>query len=303
MVRLISKPVEISGSLKVVELAYKKGRKPYWTCKCDCGNTTIVASQYLKNGRIRSCGHKCPYYAGIMHNMSDTTTYNTWHSMKQRCYNENTNGYKNYGGRGIIVCDRWLDRESGFLKFLEDMGERPSKKHTLDRIDNNGNYEPGNCRWATLEQQAINRRTAKIITYKDRTMTLTQWANERGIKPSTLSERLRRGWRLERALNFVKEPKCTNCSGKHYTTFCYNKIRKPVAKKGRRTREYEYWRNNVAIPYLDGEYGHKCANCGSQWRLDVDHIKNRGSHPELRMDLKNIQYLCRNCHIRKTNEV
>jgi hypothetical protein len=105
----------------------------------------------------------------------------------------------NYGGRGITVCDRW--RES-FENFFADMGERPSTKHSIDRYpDNNGNYEPGNCRWATDIQQARNKRTTRYIEYNDIKLPLVEWAESKGIKPATLKKRLRCGWSIEKALN------------------------------------------------------------------------------------------------------
>lgn len=107
--------------------------------------------------------------------------------MKNRCMNSNDVFYSRYGGRGIRVCDRWLD----YSLFLEDMGRKPSNKHTLDRIDNNGDYEPSNCRWATAIEQANNKRNTRFITYKGRTKTIANWAREMGIGYLVLYDRLR----------------------------------------------------------------------------------------------------------------
>lgn len=131
------------------------------------------------------------------HGMSYTGEHHAWLGMKQRCYNENNPKYPLYGGRGIRVCDRWLD---SFEAFYEDMGDRPSDSHSLDRIDNDGNYEPDNCRWATPKQQARNRSTNHDITYRGETKTLKEWAKELGMNRITLFTRLERlGWDVEKA--------------------------------------------------------------------------------------------------------
>jgi hypothetical protein len=107
--------------------------------------------------------------------------------MLSRCYLETTVGFSEYGGRGITVCDRW---RSNFAAFLEDMGERPSKAHTLDRIDPNGNYEPGNCRWATKREQSLNRRNNRLVLYEGELMPATEAARRAGLHPSTVLERI-----------------------------------------------------------------------------------------------------------------
>jgi hypothetical protein len=117
--------------------------------------------------------------------------------MKQRCNHPLNESYKNYGGRGIKVCDRWNE---SFTNFITDMGIRPSKSHSLDRIDNNGSYEPGNCRWATRDIQNNNTRFNRHITYKGETKNITQWALELGIRPVLISQRLSRGWGEEKSL-------------------------------------------------------------------------------------------------------
>lgn len=122
-----------------------------------------------------------------------SSTYAAWYAMKGRCYNPRCAGFKNYGGRGIKVCDRWLN---SFESFLADMGEKPSPELSLDRINNNGNYEPGNCRWATSSQQARNKRPRKgiarhLITVDGVTLGVNQWARRLGIRSSTMSLRIR----------------------------------------------------------------------------------------------------------------
>jgi hypothetical protein len=127
-------------------------------------------------------------------------THNTYDCMLTRCCNPNHKSYEFYGGRGIKICERWKD---GFKYFLEDMGLRPSPKHTIDRINNDGGYEPGNCRWATWTEQRATRRPAKnevIVSHEGRAQTLSHWALETGIKLDTLHSRLRLGWSVEKTL-------------------------------------------------------------------------------------------------------
>ena len=120
-----------------------------------------------------------------------TPEYTAWCGMIGRCYNSNNRKFKDYGGRGISVCDRWRD---SFISFLEDMGEKPSASHSLDRIDNNGNYEPGNCRWATVKEQSRNKRNVTFIEIDGISMTAAEWAKLSGQKYETILYRIKKGW-------------------------------------------------------------------------------------------------------------
>jgi len=141
-------------------------------CKCDCGNTSITQVGGLRSGHTQSCGcflAETTKKRMTTHGKHNTSEYKTWQNLRNRCYYKNNINYNDYGGRGIIVCASWLDEEYGFLNFFRDMGKRPSKNHSIDRINNDGNYEPSNCRWATAKEQANNKRPTKCNNkYKPR---------------------------------------------------------------------------------------------------------------------------------------
>lgn len=143
------------GRLTVIAFSHSaKGKQTSWTCSCSCGNTTIVRTGSLRSGGTKSCG--CGHYKhGHATTECSSVEYGCWSAMKQRCYNKKAPVFKNYGGRGITVCKEWLD---SFEAFYKHVGPKPSPELSLDRIDNDGNYEPGNCRWATRSQQQGNKR-------------------------------------------------------------------------------------------------------------------------------------------------
>lgn len=144
----------------------KKKSILHWECICDCGGSAIVSTDNLRRGNTTSCGcykkektsERLLKHGDNRSNNKKTPEYRAWYSMKTRCYNSNIKRYADYGGRGIRVCERWL---SSYENFLEDMGRKPSSQHSLDRIDNNLNYEPSNCRWATHSEQNNNKRQYK----------------------------------------------------------------------------------------------------------------------------------------------
>ena len=133
------------------------------------------------------------------HGQSKTLLYNAWQNMIKRCDKPSCKSYKYYGGRGIKVCKRWY----GFVNFHADMGDRPTPKHTLDRINNNGDYKPSNCRWVTQAQQNLNTRRSVFISYKGVTKTMVEWGRETGIKRGTIRARLKRGWSVKDTLTRI----------------------------------------------------------------------------------------------------
>jgi len=166
-----------------------------WECSCDCGNKKIVWASNLLSGHTQSCG--C-FRSEIVrtHDKSRTQEYKAWTNMWSRCTTPSSTGFHNYGGRAIRVCERWSD----FNNFLTDMGMRPSPRHSIDRIDVNGNYEPTNCRWAEAKQQGRNRRQQHYVTIQNRQMTLAEAVEQSGLKYNTVLYRLKRGWTISKAL-------------------------------------------------------------------------------------------------------
>ena len=187
------------GRLTAINNVYSKNGNMQWLCKCDCGNIIIVDNQSLKRGITKSCGCLAKEIATITHtkhNMSKTRLNSVWDSMKQRCNNPNNSQYRNYGARGIKVCEKWNDKQNGFINFYNwamANGYDENAKFqqcTLDRIDNNGNYEPNNCRWITIKEQSNNRRTNHYITYNNKTHTIAEWSEILNINRYTLYDRI-----------------------------------------------------------------------------------------------------------------
>jgi hypothetical protein len=188
----------------ILSYSHHVGNNHFWLCRCECGTERSVRERVLRDGSSKSCG--CIRSEQFKtHGRSGTPEYTAWTEMNRRCSNKNCNVYKHYGGRGVKVCDRW---KNSFENFLEDMGEKPSENHSIDRFpDKNGDYEPGNCRWATRREQATNRRNNHIIEYEGKSLTLTEWAELYGIYPKSLRARLRYGWDFQKAISEPINPK------------------------------------------------------------------------------------------------
>jgi len=179
-----------------------------WLCLCDCGNFWTVLGHNLRTGHTQSCGclnnelvlKRITTHGHRKHGLT-TFVYRCWAHMMQRCYNPNNSQYNNYGGRGIKVCERWLH---SFENFYEDMGNCPTGM-TLDRKDNDGDYEPENCRWATWEEQENNRRNNHWVEYRGERKTIAQWERYLGVNKGTIRSRLHRGCSIERSLATLEE--------------------------------------------------------------------------------------------------
>lgn len=183
------------------------GKHSRYLFQCDCGTQKTILASHVRRGNQVSCG--C--YGRIKfrtHGFGGTPEYKAWHALVQRCTKIDHPQYPAYGGRGIKVCDRWL---RSFEAFLDDVGLRPSRAYSIDRIDNDGDYEPGNCRWATKSQQRQNQRQLRrkrLVTFRGRSMMQSEWAAEIGISRSALCVRLK-NWPLDKALTLA------NSMGRH----------------------------------------------------------------------------------------
>lgn len=187
------------GRLVVQSIAGSKNQQVHWNCLCDCGKTTVICTRQLNCGQTTSCGcygmerrRAASLAATTTHGKSRTPIYEVWFNMIRRCENESHKSFKHYGARGIKVCDAW----HSFEAFYADMGDRPSDAHTIDRKDNNGNYEPSNCRWATQTEQARNRRSSRYLTIFGETKTIIAWAEDERCQVSyaAFSKRVYCGW-------------------------------------------------------------------------------------------------------------
>jgi len=197
------------GRLTVIKYHGKnKHGQSIWICKCGCGcgEERIIPTYALRGGIWKSCGclrkEKAAEHCRkdlSTHNMCYSRLYSIWHGMKQRCLNTNDKNYPNYGGRRITVCDGWANEFEGFMNWALLSGY--TDKLTIDRKNNDGNYEPQNCRWATIKDQANNRRSSRIITYKGISHTASEWANSLCINYATFESRRYAGWTIDKIIN------------------------------------------------------------------------------------------------------
>lgn len=188
------------GRWTALEYRPKNKGRSYYLCKCECGKEKEVAASIMKNGDSKSCGCLNAEVAAkrmTKHGQYLTPEYRTWQDIIKRCHNPKTKCYPRYGGRGIKVCERW---RNSFENFIEDMGKKPSPKHSIERRENNGDYEPSNCHWATNEEQVRNKRTNVFLEWNGKRMIVADWAKEIGVDQFTLYARISNGWSTERAL-------------------------------------------------------------------------------------------------------
>lgn len=188
------------GRLRVVSFASRINKRTKWNCICTCGKSTVVEGNNLKSGHVQSCGcfgdeSRLSVVHGQCRGGRETTEHSIWAQMLARTSYPKNDAFARYGGRGIIVCERWLK----FENFYADMGARP-KGLTLDRINNDGNCEPSNCRWASRKVQANNRRSNKPLTFNGVTKSRADWSADTGIALTTIIGRLQRKWSVEKTL-------------------------------------------------------------------------------------------------------
>ena len=187
------------GLLNVISAGALRGRNRYWLCLCECGNQKEICYSSLSSGRTKSCGclnSKLASDRKFLHGKSKTPIYSVWTNMKARCLNSENSSFKNYGGRGIKICDSWMN----FENFLNDMGE-PLEKLEIDRIDNDGDYRKDNCKWSTVKQQNENKRSNRRFMLNGESKTLSQLSEESGVNYFKLRARLLRlNWDLNKAL-------------------------------------------------------------------------------------------------------
>lgn len=200
--------VAVSRRSETTSAGRKRSR---WLCRCDCGNEIEVILGNLTTGSVKSCGCLAKEASGSRlrtHGMPHTREYATWASMISRCHNPNAQAADNYGNRGIVVCDRW---RNSFENFYADMGPRPSDCHSIERRDVNGNYEPGNCHWATGDVQSMNRRNTAYVDFRGERITVMELSRRSGVPYAKLMDRIQRyGHTAEEAIGPDKEvPKYT----------------------------------------------------------------------------------------------
>lgn len=205
------------GSLTVEKIAVDEpGKKKKWLCKCDCGNEVIVSSSNLVSGHTSSCkicGKKRSSEKIKKHGMTSTKLYGIWNAAKNRCTNTKAKSYKDYGARGIQICEEWKE-SSNFFEWALANGYKDGLE--IDRIDVNGNYEPSNCRWVTKEQNANNKRNNKYIEYNGETRTLAEWSRYFDVNYKNLSRNLIKGYSLDEAVKRIKSGERTHIGSKNW---------------------------------------------------------------------------------------
>lgn len=192
------------GELTVASFSHVSDNHAYWICKCSCGNEITQATGPLNSGNTKSCGcsrKDINKTHGEHSNGKQSKEYTVWLNMKQRCSNDKIAQFKDYGGRGIKVCKRWMR----FENFLADMGRAPSPQHSVERKNNSGNYTKSNCKWATRKEQANNQRTNQIITYRGENKTLKQWCDQLNLHYDRMRFRIvYLNWSVEEAFSTSK---------------------------------------------------------------------------------------------------
>lgn len=203
---------QIFGRLTVVAADGRTNAKQTrWHCRCECGGEALTTTGKLRGGHTTSCGcfkREATAFRfrkdGLFTGGERHPLFDTYNKMIGRCYNQNDAAYEAYGGRGITVCDRWrfgVGGKTGLAIFIKEMGPRPSSRHSLDREDNDGNYDQSNCRWATKKQQARNRRSNHLVDCDGQAVALSEFCERKGLRFQIINQRIGRGWSLDRAIS------------------------------------------------------------------------------------------------------
>lgn len=195
-VKLDSRAIDITGQrfgrLTVLGPIASKRNGTRWLCVCDCGRKTEVRGSCLRAGTVKSC--RCSWGRTPTHGMTNTLAFQVWHGMKDRCSNPKNESYPHYGGRGISICAEWVNSFEAFYEHVSKLPHFQDEGYSIDRIDNDGNYEPGNVRWANVIEQRRNQRRNRFITIDNVTRTAIEWASISGIASTTIRKRLDMGW-------------------------------------------------------------------------------------------------------------
>lgn len=216
MPKLIDLTGQKFGRLTVIERAENKGKHTYWKCRCDCGNDCVINSSNLIHGLTKSCG--CLWQESVSsHGIAklDYKIYKTWFGIKERCTNPKHISYNNYGARKILIYPDWLNNPKNFYDYVSKLEHFGEEGYTLDRINNNGNYEPNNLRWADTKTQCRNKSNNHLVEYEGKIMTFIEMVEKSGINESTLRGRIRRGDTGEKLFRPVKH-KVKKSNGKSY---------------------------------------------------------------------------------------
>lgn len=186
------------GRIIVLRKGERRGHNQLWECRCECGNIIRLRADHLQRGESRSCGCRQGFFKhGHAMTSGASPEYISWMNMRKRCYDTKHESYPDYGGAGIVVCERW---RNDFAAFLADMGLKPTPRHTIERIDGTKGYSPENCKWATQAEQNRNTSQNRNITIDGRTQCLADWAKEKGRKLATIHYRVNRGMTFEDAI-------------------------------------------------------------------------------------------------------
>lgn len=246
------------GRWNVVRFSFVKDQKAYWLCRCECGTERNMATGAIRSGSSQSCGcwsnerksERRTHGASGYNGKGRSPLYVTWCEIRRRCLSEKCHAYDRYGGRGIRICDRWKDGEgglTGFECFVADMGQKPTPAHSIERKEVNGNYEPGNCIWATTEQQAQNKRDNRYVTVRGEQVLITHAARRVGISLATAYDRMKNGWSEDKT--FTTPPRRPRVFADQAAKRAWNakmmaEKRAANRAKGEVSRSDMWWRNN-----------------------------------------------------------